>query len=322
MSNYLVLGSAGFIASRVSDILLWQGHKVTGLDNLDGFYSPILKNWRITQLKQHCGFEFQQSNIENFNALYGVAQDFGPFDAVIHLAARAGVRPSVQNPWAYLNTNVTGTLNVLELCRQLDIPKLVIASSSSVYGAHNPMPFREDADTNRPLSPYAASKKASEELSFTYHHLYGLDISLLRFFTVYGPAGRPDMSMFRFIRSIVEGQPITLYGDGLQTRDFSFVEDIARGVCAALKPTGYRIFNLGANHPVELRSIIESIERFSHRSAIIHHQDADPTDVPATWADVSRAKKELDWEPTVGLEEGICHALKWYQTNRNWAQRI
>ena len=322
MSNYLVLGSAGFIASRVCDLLLWQGHTVHGVDSLDDFYNPLLKLWRIEQLKAHSRFKFHESNIEDLRALGAVAGLFDPIDAVIHLAARAGVRPSVENPWAYINTNIIGTLNVLELCRQLNIPKLVIASSSSVYGAHNPMPYHEDADTNRPISPYAASKKATEELSFTYHHLYGHDISLLRFFTVYGPAGRPDMSMFRFIRNIVEGQPITVYGDGLQSRDFSFVEDIARGVCAALKPVGYRIFNLGANHPVQLRCIIESIERLSHRTAIIDRQKSDPTDVPATWADVSRAKEELEWEPSVSLEEGICHSLKWYQVNRHWVHQI
>ena len=277
MSKYLILGAAGFIASRVSDILLWQGHSVAGLDNLDGYYSRVLKEWRVNELRRHREFQFEELNIEEFPAFVTLAEKLGPFDGVIHLAARAGVEPSVENPWAYLKTNVTGTLNVLEVCRQLEVPKLIIASSSSVYGAHNPMPYREDADTNRPLSPYAASKKACEELSFTYHHLYGLDISLLRFFTVYGPAGRPDMSMFRFIRNIVEGQPITVYGDGLQTRDFSFVEDIARGVCAALKPAGYRVFNLGANNPVALRFIIESIERLSRRPAIVSRRAADPS---------------------------------------------
>ena len=322
MKKYLVLGGAGFIGSHVSELLLAHGHTVHCVDNLSDFYNPILKRWRLEQLRTSGDFSFHECDIEHTEQFYDLVEGLGPLDGVIHLAARAGVRPSVQNPRAYFDTNVTGTLNVLDACRKLGIPKLVSASSSSVYGEHNVMPYREDADTNRPLSPYAASKKAGEELCFTYHHLYKLDISLLRFFTVYGPAGRPDMSMFRFIKAIVEGLPLTLLGDGLQIRDFSFVRDIARGVVAALRPTGYRVFNLGANHPVRLNVVIETIERLSSRKAVIRRQPADPTDVSATWADVSRARKELDWEPSVTLDEGVCGALTWYLTNRKWAYSI
>ncbi len=238
MSKYLILGGAGFIGSHVGELLLAQGHTVHCLDNLSNFYSPILKHWRLEQLQASQEFHFHECDIEQAEQFHRVVEGLGPLDGVIHLAARAGVRPSVQNPRAYFDTNVLGTLNVLNVCHALGIPKLVAASSSSVYGENNPMPYQEDANTNRPLSPYAASKKAGEELCFTYHHLYQLDISLLRFFTVYGPAGRPDMSMFRFIKAIVEGEPLTLLGDGLQVRDFSFVQDIARGVIAALRPTG------------------------------------------------------------------------------------
>lgn len=322
MSSYLVTGGAGFIGSQVAELLLTGGHRVHAVDNLSDFYSPILKQWRLDQLSRFAAFDFHQRDIEHGDRFLELARSVGPLDGVIHLAARAGVRPSVQNPLAYLQTNLLGTLNVLEVCRQVGVPKVVVASSSSVYGEHNAMPYREDADTNRPLSPYAASKKAAEELCFTYHHLYGLDISLPRFFTVYGPAGRPDMSMFRFIQAIVEGEPLTLLGDGQQVRDFSYVGDIARGVVAALRPTGYRIFNLGANHPVKLNRVIEAIEEASGRKAIILRQAADPTDVTATWADVSRASEELDWTPSTGLEEGVRIALQWYLDNREWACRL
>jgi nucleoside-diphosphate-sugar epimerase len=320
--NFLLTGAVGFIASKVAELLLKDGHQVFGIDNFDDYYNPLLKSWRLEALSQHRNFRFLETDIQNVSCLRAVARDCGHFDAVIHLGAKAGVRPSVANPTSYYQTNVLGTLNVLDVCREFAIPKLVAASSSSVYGSNNPMPYREDADTNRPLSPYAASKKATEELCFTYHHLYGLDISMLRFFTVYGPAGRPDMSMFRFIRSIQEGQPLTVFGDGRQRRDFSFVEDIARGTIAALKTVQYRIFNLGANHPVELNHVIDSIARISDLKSIIDYKAADPTDVPATWADVSRAKSELDWEPRVCLEDGIEKSIHWYKCNREWAHAI
>ena len=320
--NYLVTGAVGFIGSKVTELLLEGGHQVVGIDNFDDYYSPLLKTWRLEELNKRENFQFLRSDIENLACLQKVVQDSNPFDAIIHLAARAGVRPSVANPTSYFRTNVLGTLNMLDVCHDFGIPKLVTASSSSVYGSNNPMPYREDADTNCPLSPYAASKKAAEELCFTYHHLYKIDISMLRFFTVYGPAGRPDMSMFRFIRGICEGRALTVFGDGHQRRDFSFVEDIARGAIAALKPVQYRVFNLGANHPVELNHVIDSIARIADRKAIVVYEPADPTDVPATWADVSRAHTELAWEPQTCLEEGIEKSSEWYKSNRDWAHAI
>jgi nucleoside-diphosphate-sugar epimerase len=320
--NYLLTGAVGFIGSKVAEVLLKDGHQVFGIDNFDDYYNPLMKTWRLETLNTYRNFRFLRGDILNVSSLRAFAKHGGSLDAVIHLGARAGVRPSVANPTSYYQTNVLGTLNVLDVCHEFHIPKLVIASSSSVYGSNSPMPFREDADTNRPLSPYAASKKATEELCFTYHHLYGIDISMMRFFTVYGPAGRPDMSMFRFVRSINEGQPLTLFGDGSQRRDFSFVEDIARGTIAALRPVKYRVFNLGANHPVELNHVIENIARIAHKKAIIDYKPSDPTDVPATWADVSRAKSELDWEPGVSLEEGIGRSIDWYKSNREWAHAI
>jgi UDP-glucuronate 4-epimerase len=320
--NYLLTGAVGFIASKVAELLLEEGHQVFGIDNFDDYYNPLLKTWRLEALNKYQNFRFLQTDILNIEGLRVLAKHSGHFDAIIHLGARAGVRPSVANPTSYYQTNVIGTLNILDMCHEFEIPKLVTASSSSVYGSNNPMPYREDADTSRPLSPYAASKKATEELCFTYHHLYKLDISMLRFFTVYGPAGRPDMAMFRFIRCINEGQALAVFGDGTQRRDFSFVEDIARGTIAALRPVTYRAFNLGANHPVELNHVIDSIARISHKKAIVDYKPADPTDVPATWADVSRAKSELEWEPRVSLEQGIEKSVGWYKSNREWAHAI
>ena len=238
MSSYLLTGAAGFIASRVCLQLLEQGHRVVGIDNMNDAYDVRLKEWRLRQIEGTPGFTFRRADISEKGALDSVfAQEKSnsgrPFDAVINLAARAGVRQSVENPWVYVDTNITGTLNLLELCRTHGVKKFLMASTSSLYGAHNPRPFREDADTAKVLSPYAASKKAGEVLCYTYHYLYGLDIAIPRYFTVYGPAGRPDMSLFRFTQWISEGKPVTVFGDGNQSRDFTFVDDIARGLSRA-----------------------------------------------------------------------------------------
>jgi UDP-glucuronate 4-epimerase len=325
MSRYFITGVAGFIGSKVAEMLINQGHHVHGIDNLNNYYDPILKLWRIEHLqKLSCKgqFQFRKCDVESYECLQAALEKTSKIDGVIHLAARAGVRASAIDPKAYLETNVLGTLSILELCRNLQIPKLVIASSSSVYGSHNLMPYQEDADVSRPLSPYAASKKAAEDLCFSYHHMYNLDISALRFFTVYGPSGRPDMGMFRFIRAIVEGQSVKVFGDGSQSRDFSYVEDIARGVIAALKCTGFRIFNLGANHPVKLTTVVGTIERLAGRAAIIQHCPPNPADVPATWANISRAGSELGWAPSTCLESGVENSLKWYIANRSWAYNL
>jgi len=253
MERHLVTGCAGFIAAKVAEMLLASGHEVVGLDNLNDAYDPRLKQWRLEFLRAHPNFSFHQVDIADLAALepiFAAERGGPPFDAVLNLAARAGVRPSVENPWVYFEANVAGTLNLLEMCRRRGVGKFLLASTSSVYGAHNPTPFREDADTSRPLSPYAASKKAAETLAYAYHRLHGIDVSIPRYFTVSGPAGRPDMSVFRFIRRIAEGEPIVVFGDGLQSRDFTYVDDIARGTVAALRHVGHEIFNLGGARPV------------------------------------------------------------------------
>ena len=320
MRRYLVTGCAGFIASRVTDILLDQGYEVVGIDNLNDAYDPRLKDWRLAQLTGRDGFRHVSIDIEDRDALAKVFD--GPFAGVVNLAARAGVRQSVENPWVYVTTNTTGTLNLLELCHEHDVGKLVLASTSSLYGAHNKVPYREDADTNRPLSPYAASKKAAEAMCHSYHHLYGIDVTVVRYFTVYGPAGRPDMSIFRFIQWVSEGKPVVVYGDGQQSRDFTFVDDIARGTVAALKPVGYEIINLGSDSPVVLRDALSLVEELVGKKAQIEWRDMHRADVTATWADISKAKEILGWEPQTLHEEGIRRCVEWYRENHDWAKNL
>ncbi|NLX99388.1 MAG: NAD-dependent epimerase/dehydratase family protein [Rhodopirellula sp.] len=313
---YLVTGAAGFIASRVTELLLEEGHRVVGVDNLNDAYDPRLKQWRLARLETRGGFQFQQMDISDRNAVARLFEKEGPFEAVVNLAARAGVRSSVEDPWVYYRANCDGTLNLLDACRENGVKKFLLASTSSLYGAHNPVPYREDADTNCPLSPYAASKKAAETLAFTYHYLHGLDVSVVRYFTVYGPAGRPDMSVFRFIRRIAEGESIVVFGDGSQERDFTYVDDIARGTVAALRPLGYEVVNLGGDRPVRLSEVIATIGELLGRPANIDYRPAHPADVPATWADVSKARQLLDWTPAVTMEEGVRRSVAWYRENR------
>jgi len=320
MSNYLVSGCAGFIASKVTELLLSQGHEVTGIDNINDAYDPRLKHWRLDQIKGNAGFTFHRLDICDRDRLKNVFNQ--GFDAVINLAARAGVRQSVENPWVYFETNVTGTLNLLELCRKHKVAKFVLASTSSLYGANNSQPFREDANTNGPLSPYAASKKAAEVLCYTYHYLYGIDITIPRYFTVYGPAGRPDTSLFRFVQWISKGVPVTVFGDGQQSRDFIYVDDIARGTVAALKPVGYEVVNLGSDQPAVLMDTIKTIEQMLVEKANIEFQPAHTADVLATWANISKAKNLLEWQPQTTLNQGIRNLVTWYQANESWAKDI
>lgn len=319
--QYLVTGCAGFIGWKVTEFLLEMGHTVVGIDNLNAAYDTQVKQWRLQQLEGTPNFQFRRTDIcdrTGLQKLFNTA-----YDAVINLAARAGVRQSVENPWVYVDTNVTGTLNLLELCREFDVQKFVLASTSSLYGANNELPFSEEANTDGPLSPYAASKKGSESLCHSYHHLYGIDVTIFRFFTVYGPAGRPDMSAFRFVQWISEGKPVIVYGDGKQSsRDYTYLEDIARGVIAGLKPLNYEVINLGSDSPIVLIDTIRLIEELVGKKAELSHQPFHPADVRATWADIRKAEKCLGWRPQVTFREGITALVEWYQANREWAKDI
>lgn len=321
MSHYLVTGAAGFIGAKVASLLLDDGHTVVGVDNLNHAYDVRLKDWRLAQLNQRPGFSFHQVDISDRPALYAALEGHRA-DGVINLAARAGVRPSVQDPRPYVQTNVLGGLNVLDWCRQQGVPKLVQASTSSLYGLGNPTPFQETADITRPLSPYAATKGASELLCHTYHHLHGLDVTVVRYFTVYGPAGRPDMSIFRFIQWIAEGRKLRLYGDGTQKRDFTFVDDIARGTVLALAPLGYEIINLGGDRPASMNDVIGKIEALLGKPADVERLPPAPGDMPATWAKIDKAGRLLGWEPGTGLDAGLEACVAWYLQERSWARQV
>jgi UDP-glucuronate 4-epimerase len=319
--QYLLTGVAGFIGSYVANHLLDLGHQVVGVDNLNDAYDIRLKIWRLDQLNKRDDFTYFRSDVSDMVSIKEVWKD-RRFDAVVNLAARAGVRQSVQDPWIYFETNVTGTLNLLTLCLEHGVKKFVQASTSSLYGADNPRPFSEEADISRPLSPYAASKGASELICHTYHYLHGIDITILRYFTVYGPAGRPDMSIFRFVQWVAEGRPVIIYGDGEQERDFTFVEDIARGTVLALRSVGYEVINLGSDHPVKLIEVLRRIESLLDRKAQIDWRDEAPADIRATWADISKAGSILGWEPQISFDEGLQACVEWYQNERAWVSQV
>ena len=319
--KYLVTGCAGFIGWRVTEFLLEAGHTVVGIDNVNASYDTQVKQWRLKQLQDTPNFHFHRADICDRDALRTIFNT--PCNAVINLAARAGVRDSVEDPWAYIDTNVTGTLNLLELCREFDVNKFVLASTSSLYGSSNSLPFSEETNTDGLLSPYAASKKGAEAICHSYHHLYGIDITVFRFFTVYGPAGRPDMSAFRFVHWISEEKPVIVYGDGKESsRDYTYLDDIARGVIAGLKPLKYEVINLGSDSPIVLIDTIRLIEELVGKKAILSHHPFHPADARATWADIRKAEKLLDWRPQVTFREGITALVEWYQENREWAKHI
>lgn len=317
----LVTGCAGFIGWKTSEKLLNQGYTVIGIDNMNDYYDPKLKNYRLSLLEKNNRFKFFPVDIENIQALEVIFRLY-KFDAVLNLAARAGVRYSMINPHVYLSTNASGTLNLLELMKKYGVGKMVLASTSSLY-AGQPMPFKEDLAVNTPISPYAASKKAAEVMAYTYHYLFGIDVSVVRYFTVYGPAGRPDMSIFRFIKWIDEGKPIILYGDGSQARDFTYVDDIADGTILAMKNVGYEIINLGGGkNPISLKTVIETIQKYLNKEAVIEYRPFHKADLKETWADITKAEKILGWKPKISFEEGIKRTIDWYIENRDWLKEV
>lgn len=320
MKKILVTGSAGFIGARVSEMLLKEGYQVIGVDNLNDYYDVNLKLWRLEKLKKQSNFIFYKISVENYNELKTIFRD-NCLEGVINLAARVGVRYSLENPFAYLSTNNSGNLNLLELCREYEVPKFVLASTSSLYAGQK-MPFRENLPVNTPISPYAVSKKAAEMMAYTYHYLYGLDVTILRYFTVYGPAGRPDMAIFRFIKWMMKDVPLEIFGDGNQKRDFTYIDDIARGTISALKLLGYEIINLGNNHPYKLSEAIELMEKYIGKKAEFRYKELHKADMKETWADIDKAKELLGWLPQVSLEEGIKRTVDWTKNNWEWLQKI
>jgi len=324
LAKYLVTGAAGFIGYWVCRELLNAGNKVVGIDNLNDYYDIRLKNWRLAQLDldfEGSDFCFQKLDIEDRPSLEKIFKE-NTFDAVLNLAARAGVRYSMENPHIYLSTNASGTLNLLECMRANSCNKMVIASTSSLYAGQS-MPFSEDLAVNEPLSPYAASKKAAELMAYSYHMLYGIDFSVVRYFTVFGPAGRPDMSIFRFIKWIEEGTPIELFGDGSQSRDFTYVGDIARGSVAALKSVGYEVVNMGGGrNPISINTVIEKLEKLLDKRARVARKPFHIADIKETWADIDKALRLFDWKPQVSLDEGLKETVDWHVENRKWLKEI
>ncbi|MDW8033278.1 MAG: NAD-dependent epimerase/dehydratase family protein, partial [Aquificaceae bacterium] len=291
MEGFLVTGCAGFIGWKVSEKLLQKGYHVVGIDNMNQYYDLKLKEYRLESLKKYRNFRFYAVDVEDLPSLRRVFLE-NSFHCVINESARAGVRYSIENPHIYFTTNTLGTLNLLELCRERGVGKFVLASTSSLYAGQS-MPFREDLPVNTPISPYAASKKSAEVLCYTYHYLYGIDVSVVRYFTVYGPAGRPDMSVFRFIKWVLEERPLEVFGDGTQSRDFTYVEDVAEGTLLATRQLGYEIINLGNNHPHSLLELIELIERYTGKRARLELKEFHRADMRATWADISKAESLL-----------------------------
>ncbi|HOC03254.1 MAG TPA: GDP-mannose 4,6-dehydratase [Candidatus Ratteibacteria bacterium] len=316
----LLTGCAGFIGWQTAKMALSSGYDVIGIDDINDYYDVRLKNWRLDDLIKTDGFEFRQIDIRNKNQLEKLFSDSKP-DAIINLAARAGVRASIENPHIYFETNVLGNLNLLTLAEKFKIKKFILASTSSLYAGQS-MPFSETLPVNTPISPYAASKKSAEVSCYTYHYLYDIDVSIFRYFTVYGPAGRPDLSIFKFIKLINEEKEITVYGDGNQSRDFTFVEDIARGTLLGLKDVGFEIINLGGNHPYTINETISLIEKYLGKKAKVINKPFPQCDIPATWADISKAKKILNWQPIFSLEEGIKKTIDWCIENKNLVEEI
>ncbi len=313
----LVTGVAGFIGSHTAKKLLQKGDEVVGLDNFNDYYNPKIKEKNAQELSEFKNFKLIRGDILDYGLLEKLFEQ-EKFDKVCHLAARAGVRPSIEDPFLYEEVNVRGTLNLLELSRQHNIKNFVFASSSSVYGESKTIPFSEEQKLDNPISPYAATKKSNENFAYTYSNLYNLPCVGLRYFTVYGPSGRPDMAPFLFTKWIYEGKPLKRFGDGSTARDYTFVDDIANGTISALDfKTNFEIFNLGNGSPVKLNDFIAIIEKKLGKKAIIQEAPMQAGDVPITYADTSKAKKLLNFEAKVSIEQGIDIFADWFKKNYN-----
>ncbi|MDQ7052795.1 MAG: GDP-mannose 4,6-dehydratase [candidate division KSB1 bacterium] len=309
----LVTGGAGFIGSHFCEYLLDREHKVVALDNFNDYYDPEIKRRNVESFARRKDAELVEGDILDAELLERLFAQHH-FDAVVHLAARAGVRPSLRQPKLYERVNVQGTIEILEQAQKHGVKKIVVASSSSVYGNNKKVPFSESDPVDHPISPYAATKKACELIAYTYHHLYDLDITCLRFFTVYGPRQRPDMAIHKFTALIARGEPIPMYGDGSTQRDYTYITDILDGVYKSLLHCeGYHIYNLGESRTIRLRDLIQLIEEAYGKKAEIRQLPMQPGDVQTTYADISRAKLELGYDPQVDVADGVREFVKWFK---------
>lgn len=309
----LLTGAAGFIGSHLTEALLRAGHQVVGMDNFDDFYDPAIKRAQVLPALANPGFTLFEADIRDKAALDRIFESHAP-ELVIHLAARAGVRPSLLQPALYYDVNLMGTLTLLEAMKRHGVSRMIMASSSSVYGNNKKIPFSEDDPVDHPVSPYAASKKAAELLCHTYSHLYGFDIFCMRFFTVYGPRQRPEMAIHQFVRKILDGRPITLYGDGSSRRDYTYIEDIIQGLLHSIQALkGYEIINLGESQTYSLIETIRLIESATGRQAILDWQPMQAGDVEATCADISKAQRLIGYRPTFSLKAGLERFVEWIQ---------
>ena len=328
----LVTGAAGFIGFHLANRLLDEGHEVVGLDNLNAYYDPALKEARLARLTGRTAFHFERLDLEDGPGIARLFQTHTP-TRVVHLAAQAGVRYSIDHPMTYIGSNLTGFAHILEGCRQAQTPHLVFASSSSVYGLNRAMPFSTHQSADHPISLYAATKKANEMMAHAYAHLFGLPATGLRFFTVYSPWGRPDMAPFKFTKAILDGTPIDVYNQGQMERDFTYIDDIVDGIVRVMdripagnpawsagspdpasSPAPYRLYNIGNQSPVPLNRFIEAIEQAAGRTAIRRLKPMQPGDVPATWADVSDLTRDTGFAPRTSIEEGMRRFVDWYRS--------
>lgn len=317
MNKILITGSAGFIGFHLSKSLLDDGYKVCGIDNLNDYYDPLLKKSRLKILNEYSNFSFNEIDICNNEKLKKVFADFGP-KKVVNLAAQAGVRYSIENPYAYLSSNLTGFLNIIEMCRHHHVEGLVYASSSSVYGGNKKIPFSVEDRVDNPISLYAATKKSNELIANSYSHLYGLNTTGLRYFTVYGPWGRPDMAMYIFTKKIMNKEPIPVFNNGDMKRDFTFIDDIVAGTKAAIdKNFQCEVFNLGNNSTEKLMDMINIIEEELNEKAIIDYKEMQPGDVKQSFADIDKSKKLLNYSPSTSIKNGIPKFINWYKSYNN-----
>jgi UDP-glucuronate 4-epimerase len=313
MKRILVTGAAGFIGSSLCDALLERGDTLLGLDNFNDYYAPAIKHRNLAGAQEHENFTLVEGDITDEGTVRKAFDDFQP-EVVVHLAARAGVRPSLADPALYNRVNVMGSQNILEACRTADLSHLVFASTSSVYGGSTDVPFSEDNPVMKPISPYAATKRANELMAHVYSHVHGLNVSLMRFFTVYGPRQRPDMAIHKFTRMIDAGDPIPMFGDGSTARDYTYIDDIVHGLIQAVdRPFRYEIFNLGEHHTTTLRELITLIEKHVGKEAVIDQQPMQPGDVTITFADIDKARTLLDYDPQTDMDTGIQNFVQWYR---------